>query len=80
MPGAAVAKRVLQTVADAHPEGGDFTVTRVDIHRGWGGVVNVTIFGRLDPAGLRRGGRELREAVVRNLGPERFSVRLEESG
>ena len=74
--GATVTKRVLGAVADTHPEGGDFAVTRVDIHRGWGGVVNVTIFG-LDPARPCCGGRELREAVERSLGSERFRFRLE---
>ena len=49
MVGATVTKRVLQALADAHPDGGDFSLTRVDIHRGWGGVVYVTIFG-VDPA------------------------------
>jgi len=73
--GAPITKRVLQALADAHPEGGEFAVTRVDIHRGWGGVVNVTIFG-LDPA-RPSGGRELRDAVERSLGSERFRVRLE---
>ena len=78
MVGAPVAKRVLQALADAHPEGGDFAVTRVDIHRGRGGVVNITIFG-LDPASPC-GGRELRDAVERSLGSERFRVRLEVPG
>ena len=59
------------------PKVGDFAVTRVDIHRGWGGVVNVTIFG-LNP-GSPGSGRELREAVERSLGAERFRVRLEAS-
>ena len=74
--GATVTKRVLQALADAHPDGGDFSLTRVDIHRGWGGVVYVTIFG-VDPASPC-GGRG-REAVERSLGPERFLVRLEAS-
>jgi len=70
---------VLQALADAHPDGGDFAVTRVDIHRGWGGVVNVTIFG-LNPASPQGNGRELRAAWERSLGSERFRVRLGESG
>ena len=77
MVGAIVTKRVLQALADAHPDGGDFSVTRVDIHRGWGDIVYVTIFG-VDPAGPC-GGREVREAVERSLGAERFRVRLEAS-
>ena len=76
--GATVTKRVLRALADSHPDGGDGPVTRVDIHRGWGGVVYVTIFG-IDPAGPS-GGREVREAVERSLGAERFRVRLEASG
>jgi hypothetical protein len=45
VPGATDTKRVLQALADAHPDRGDFAVTRMDIHRGWGGVANVTIIG-----------------------------------
>jgi len=78
VPGAEVTKRVLQALGDAHPDDGDFTVTRVDIDRGWGGVVNVTIFAAFHPGD--GGGRALRESVEQSLGAERFRVRLHEAG
>ena len=55
-------------------------MTKVEIHRGWGDLVNVTIFAGPDQwnsAGLRRA---LRDAVERALGRERFLVRLEMAG
>jgi len=78
VPGAAVTKRVLQALGNAHPDGGDFAVTRVDIDRGWGGVVNVTIFAPFHPG--NGDGRALRDSVERSLGTERFCVRLQDSG
>jgi hypothetical protein len=73
---AQVSKEVLRALADAHPDGGSFVVTKVEIHRGWGDLVNVTIFAGSD-LGL---GRTVREAVELALGTERFRVRLETSG
>ncbi len=80
MPGAGVTKRVLQALGDAHPDDGDFTVTRVDIDRGWGGVVNVTIFASFHPGNGNGDGRALRDSVERSLGAERFCVRLHDAG
>jgi hypothetical protein len=77
VPGAEVTKRVLQALGDAHPDDGDFAVTRVDIDRGWGGVVNVTTFAAFHPGD---GGRALRDSVEQSLGAERFHVRLHDSG
>jgi hypothetical protein len=73
---AKVSKEVLRALADAHPDGGSFVVTKVEIHRGWGDLVNVTIFAGSD----LDFGRTVREAVEHALGPERFRVRLETSG
>ncbi len=77
---AKVSKEVLRAVADAHPDGGSFVVTKVEIHRGWGDLVNVTIFAGTNPGGTVRHGRDVRDAVERALGSERFRVRLELSG
>ncbi len=73
-------KRVLQAVADAHPEEGSFAVTRVDIHRGWGNLVNVTIHAARDPQRPAGHARAIRDAVERALGTERFRVSLQEAG
>ena len=77
---AKLTKEVLQALADAHPEGGSFVVTKVEIHRGWGDLVNVTIFAGPDQGNAAGLGRALRDAVERALGPERFLVRLEMAG
>lgn len=74
---AKVSKQVLQALADAHPEGGRFVVTKVEIHRGWGDLINVTIFAGPDPDNNGRHGRDVRNAVERALGLERFRVRLD---
>ncbi len=74
---AKVSKEVLRAVADAHPDGGNFVVTKVEIHRGWGDLVNVTIFAGTNPDGTAR---HVRDAVEQALGSERFRVRLELSG
>jgi hypothetical protein len=78
-----VSKRVLQAIAEAHPEGGEFAVRRVDISRGWGNLVNVTIHtepaatGSEGAAGRRSShARAVREAVERALAPERCRVSL----
>jgi len=85
-----VSKRVLQAIAEAHPEDGSFAVRRVDISRGWGNLVNVTIHTEPDrswtlydgpEAPSRRGhARAVREAVERALAPERCRVSLLELG
>ena len=83
-----LSKRVLQAIAESHPEDGDFAVRRVDISRGWGDMVNVTIHAEADRSGAAgRGGtwrsghaRVVREAVERALAPERCRVSLLELG
>ena len=84
-----VTKRVLQAIAESHPEDGDFAVRRVDISRGWGDLVNVTIHAEADRSEGGAGGtthrrsghgRLLREAVERALAPERCRVSLLELG
>lgn len=77
---AKVSKEVLRALADADPDGGNFVVTKVEIHRGWGDLVNVTIFAGAHPEGTAGHGRDIRDAVERALGSERFRVRLELSG
>ncbi len=74
MVGAAVTKRILRAIAEAHPDDSDFEISRIEIRRGWGDIVNVTIHGGHDPQGH---GRPIREAVERALEPQRHSVRLE---
>jgi len=74
MVGVEVTKRVFLAIADAHPDGSAYEISRVDIRRGWGDIVSVTIHGGRDPHGH---GRAIREAVERALDPERHSVRLE---
>jgi hypothetical protein len=76
---AKVSKEVLRALADAHPDGGSFVVTKVEIHRGWGDLVNVTIFAGSDHDSMTSLGRAVRDAVEHALGPERFRVRLETS-
>jgi hypothetical protein len=76
---AKVSKEVLRALADAHPDDGSFVVSKVEIHRGWGDLVNVTIFAGAQPYGTARYGRDVRDAVERALGTERFRVRLDVS-
>jgi len=85
-----LSKRVLQAIAEAHPDDGGFAVRRVDISRGWGDLVNVIIHVEPDrswrvnygAATQQRGGHAgaLREAVERALAPERCRVNLLELG
>jgi hypothetical protein len=77
---AGIVKRVLQAVADAHPDEGAFAVTRLDISRGWGNLVNVTIYAAVNPARSAGHARAIRDAVEGALGTERFHVRLQEAG
>ncbi len=77
---AGMVKRVLQAVADAHPPEGTFAVTRVDISRGWGDLVNVTIHADRGGSGPTGHARAIRDAVELALGKERFRVRLQEAG
>ena len=74
MVGVEITRRVFVAIADAHPDGSAYEISRVDIRRGWGNVVNVTIHGGGDPQGH---GRVIREAIERALETERHSVRLE---
>ncbi len=76
----ALARRVLQAVAEAHPVEGTFAVTRVDISRGWGNLVNVTIHAARDPERPACHARAIRDAVEHALGTERFRVRLQDAG
>ncbi len=76
MVGAEVTKQVLRALAEAHPASGDYAVRGVEIRRGWGDIVNVTIYADEDPHGH---GRSLREAVEHSLAPRRLAVRLETS-
>ena len=80
-----MSERVLQAIADSHPAEGDFAVRRVDISRGWGDLVNVTIHAASDrspgaAAHRRTQARAVREAVERALAPERCRVSLLEVG
>jgi hypothetical protein len=74
MVGVDVTRRVFMAIAGAHPDGSAYEISRVDVRRGWGDIVNVTIHGGRDPQGH---GRVIREAVERALETERHSVRLE---
>ena len=78
-----VVKRVFQAIAAAHPEEGHFTVHRVDIRRGWGNLLNVTIHADAggtasDSATLSAAGQAIRKSVEHALGPERSRVSLVE--
>ncbi len=90
MSEAHLSKRVLLAIAESHPDHGEFAVRRVDISRGWGNLVNVTIhtlpdrsWDRADGAGGRRRGphaQAVREAVERALAPERCRVSVLDVG
>jgi hypothetical protein len=75
----ALVKRVLRAVADAHPEAGAFAVRRVEIKKGWGDLINVTIQAVQEPGQGNEEARQVRAAVERVLGSERFRVSLEAS-
>ena len=85
-----LSKRVLQAIAESHPDDGDFAVRRVDISRGWGDLVNVTIHAEADRSRVHDAGATarrrsshahlVREAVERALAPERCRVSLLELG
>lgn len=47
MVDAATARLVLTALADALPPEGNDVVTRIDIHRGWGDVIQIRIHSRL---------------------------------
>jgi hypothetical protein len=74
MVGVDVTRRVWSAIADAHPDGRAYEISRVEIREGWGDVVYVTISGGMDPEGHSRA---IREAVERALDPSRHDVRLE---
>ena len=77
---AKLVKRVLEAVADAHPEEGSFAITRVDISRGWGDLINVTLHSVRVPSHHATHARDIREAIERARGTERVRVRLQEIG
>lgn len=74
-----ISRRVLQAIADAHPREGSFTVRRVDIQRGWGDLIHVTIHvaGGGDDGGTSIGHRmTVRNAVEQALDSRRHRVTL----
>ncbi len=82
---AELAKRALQAIADAHPDEGHFAVRQVEIRRGWGNLLNVTIHADArgpapDRGTLSAEGRAIRKAVEHALGPERSRVTVVEIG
>lgn len=83
MVDAHLSRRVLQAIADAHPQEGNFAVRRVEIQRGWGDLIHVTIHvaGGGGETGTSAGhGRTVRDAVEKALDSRRHRVTLFEGG
>ena len=76
---------MFQAIADAHPDEGHFTVHRVDIRRGWGDLLNVTIHAYSggaapDSRTLSAAGQAIRKSVEHALVHQRSRVALLEIG
>jgi hypothetical protein len=70
-------KRVFSAIAQVLPDDGRAYVTKLDIRRGWGNVLNVQLHTTLpySEAG-RELGDELRASIAEALGDERHHVEI----
>ncbi len=70
-------KRVLSSIAEVLPDDGHNYLTKVDIRRGWGDVLNVQVHTTMTRAeGGRVLGEKLRDAVHEALRDERHFVQI----
>ena len=78
-----MSKRVLGAIAASHPDAGSYAVHAVEITRGWGDLVNVTVHASRDGTAPTTGSgrpsrsdeaRAIRTAVEEALAPERCRV------
>ncbi|HEY1651672.1 MAG TPA: hypothetical protein VGG09_07295 [Acidimicrobiales bacterium] len=77
MVGADLNKRILHALADTLTDDTDYGFTGIEVRRGWGGIVTVTIHGEADDGVPGAPGRALLRAVDEAIGSERHTVRLE---
>jgi hypothetical protein len=74
---ALVMKRVLFAIAELLPDGDQSYLTKVDISRGWGDVVNIRLHTALPHSETRRGFTEkVRNAMSEILEDERHRVEI----
>ena len=70
-------KRVLSAIAQVLPDDGHNYLTKVDIRRGWGNVLNVQLHTTMPRTeGGREFGQKLRNAIGEALGEERHFVEI----
>jgi len=77
MVGADVHKRILHALGDDLTDDSDYVFTGIEVRQGWGGIVNVTIYGETDDGVPGARGRALLQAVETAIGLERHTVKLE---
>ncbi|HWD55789.1 MAG TPA: hypothetical protein VG346_11740 [Acidimicrobiales bacterium] len=77
MVGAKVHQRILHALADTLTDDADYVFTGIEVHKGWGGVISVTIYGETESGVPGAPGRTLVHAVEEAIGPERQHVKLE---
>lgn len=70
-------KRVLSAIAEVLPDDGHNYLTKVDIRRGWGDVLNVQLHTTMPRTeGGRELGEKLRDAIDKALRDERHLVEI----
>jgi hypothetical protein len=69
-------KRVLSAIVQALPDDGHNYLTKVDIRRGWGDVLNVQLHTTMPPTAGRELGEKLRDAINEALRDERHFVEI----
>jgi hypothetical protein len=74
---AGVTKCALSVIAEVLPDDGHGHLTKIDIRRGWGNVLNIRLHTTMPrtEAG-QRFGDQLRNAMSQALGDERLSVEI----
>ncbi len=70
-------KRVLSAIAQVLPDDGHHYLTKVDVRRGWGDVLNVQLYTTMPRTEDGRGiGEKLRDAIDEALRDERHFVEI----
>jgi hypothetical protein len=70
-------KRVVSAIAQVLPDDGRDYLTKLDIRRGWGNVLNVRLHTTLPPSEAGRElGDQLRAAIAEALQDERHHVEI----
>jgi hypothetical protein len=69
-----VTKRILEAIAEVLPDDGHHHISRLDVRRGWGNILNIRIHATTTAGeGLKV---KLREAIEKAVGDQRHSIEI----